>query len=186
MTLAVNDYVEIANAFCELSTLDSFNINKKDETRRQFGASSRQAGNYSRLVSQDKSKWILAITYNCLKSLLFSQQSSKLLTLAFTRQPSRRAMFPKPSRAWRSSLIELMQREKAMREKKLLHYCSRVSSLKSVKLYDHHLWPIFRDAKASKSDSVQEVTRSRSSEYLRPPTPGRKFEAILLSPCQIR
>ena len=26
-------------------------------------------------------------------------------------------MFPKPSRAWRSSLIELMQREKAMREK---------------------------------------------------------------------
>ena len=62
MTLAVNDYVEIANALCELSTLDtlgncdSFNINKKDETRRQFGASSRQAGNYSRLVSQDKSK----------------------------------------------------------------------------------------------------------------------------------
>ena len=42
MTLAVNDYVEIANALCELSTLDtlgncdSFNINKKDETRRQF------------------------------------------------------------------------------------------------------------------------------------------------------
>ena len=62
MTLAVSDYVEVANALCELSTLDtlgncdSFNINKKDETRRQFGASSRQAGNYSRLVSQDKSK----------------------------------------------------------------------------------------------------------------------------------
>ena len=121
MTLAVNDYVEIANAFCELSTLDTLgncdSLNKKDETRGQLGASSRQAGNYSRLVSQDKSKWILAITYNCLKSLLFSQQSSKLLTLAFTRQPSRRAMSPKPSRAWRSSLIELMQREKAMRKK---------------------------------------------------------------------
>ena len=59
MTLAVNDYVEIANALCELSTLDTLgncDSFKKDETRRQFGASSRQAGNYSRLVSQDKSK----------------------------------------------------------------------------------------------------------------------------------
>ena len=50
MTLAVNDYVEIANAFCELSTLDtlgncdSFIINKKDETRKQFGASSDRQG----------------------------------------------------------------------------------------------------------------------------------------------
>ena len=60
MTLAVNDYVEIANAFCELLILNTRgnydSLNKKDETRRQFGASSRQAGNYSRLVSQDKSK----------------------------------------------------------------------------------------------------------------------------------
>ena len=62
MTSAVNDYVEVANALFALSTLDtlgncdSFNINKKDETRKQFGANSRQAGNYSRLVSQDKSK----------------------------------------------------------------------------------------------------------------------------------
>ena len=41
MTLAVNDYVEIANALCELSTLDTLgncdSLNKKDETRRQFG-----------------------------------------------------------------------------------------------------------------------------------------------------
>ena len=41
MTLAVNDYVEIANPFCELSTLDTLgncdSLNKKDETRRQFG-----------------------------------------------------------------------------------------------------------------------------------------------------
>ena len=62
MTLAVSAYVEVANTLRELSILDtpgncdSFNINKKDETRRQLGASSRQAGNYSRLVSQDKSK----------------------------------------------------------------------------------------------------------------------------------
>ena len=60
MTLAVSAYVEVANALCELSTLDtlgncdSFNINKKDETRRQFGASSRQAGNYSRWYRRTK------------------------------------------------------------------------------------------------------------------------------------
>ena len=58
MTLAVNDYVEIANALCELSTLDTLgncdSLNKKDETRRQFGASSRQAGNYSRWYRRTK------------------------------------------------------------------------------------------------------------------------------------
>ena len=43
MTLAVSAYVEVANALHELSILDtpgisdSFNIDKRDETRRQLG-----------------------------------------------------------------------------------------------------------------------------------------------------
>ena len=41
MTSAVNDYVEVANALFALSTLDTLgncdSLNKKDETRRQFG-----------------------------------------------------------------------------------------------------------------------------------------------------
>ena len=84
MTLAVSDYVEVANALCELSTLDtlgncdSFNINKKDETRRQLGASSRQAGNYSRLASQEIFN-LDPMTKSAEK------KSSKLSTLAFTR-----------------------------------------------------------------------------------------------------
>ena len=38
MTLAVNDYVEVANAFCELSTLDTLgNCDSFNETRKQSG-----------------------------------------------------------------------------------------------------------------------------------------------------
>ena len=56
-TSAENDYVEVANALFALSILDTLgncDSFKKDETRRQFGASSRQAGNYSRWYRRTK------------------------------------------------------------------------------------------------------------------------------------
>ena len=133
-----------------------------------------------------QSKWILAITYNCLKSLFsVSRARKKLLTLAFTRQPSRRAMFPKPSRAWRSSLIELTQWEKAMREKtSSLLFKGEFS--KECKIVWSSSMTYFQGSKGQQvgfcagSDPFKEFRMSRAADS------RKKFEAIPLSPCQIR